>query len=352
MKYDLRALPSIAITKALGNISSWKLATRFHQPLATPWLIDFVLTERCNSRCRYCLCWKVDYKDEPTTDEIIKALESLARLGADKVTFAGGEPLLRDDLETFVMKAKELGMYTNVTTNGISATPQRVRSLAKAGLQSLTWSLDTLDPKVYQFVRGVPLAPILANLEAAFDVCKEIPSLEMNISMVITKVSVDSALDVIRYAHNHNMFINPQIVHPAWYSEWFDKEGKLSKSVMFAPEDEEKLSELVETILKMKAEGYRIYTNSSYLRGIPAFGTRHEVPEGFHCRSGYSTISINSHLDFYSCQEAGIMGNLRKDKLEDVWFSRKWQESREKMYQVKCSKCWIICHTEGLAQTD
>ncbi len=351
MKYDKRVLPAVYLEKLMGRIPSKKFAAKIKSPISRVRLADFVLTERCNSRCKYCLCWKVDVEKqvEPTTQEIKEIIDSLANLGTRIITLAGGEPFLRKDINELVHHCFKLGLNTNVTTNGLIANINRVCSIYENGLRSLTWSIDTLDPEIYQFVRGVSLKPVMRNLMTAIEYKKSFPKKSsMNISCVISKPTIGSVKDVVRFASNNDLSVNIQIVHPAWYSEWFDKDHKYSRKVAFTEEDEPALRALIDDLIMMREEGYNIFTDPNYLHGIPAFGARHALPENFHCMSGYDSISINRDLDVYSCIDAGIMGNLRKDKLEDLWFSKKWQEHREKMWEVKCSKCWIICHTEGL----
>ncbi len=351
MKIDKRVKPAAFLEKTFGRIRSKKIAAKLRKPLSQVHLADFVLTERCNSKCKYCLCWKVKDMPEPSTEEVKEVLDSLARLGTRIITLAGGEPFLRQDLLELTAYTANLGIKTNVTTNGLVASIDKVNALFDAGLDSLTWSIDTLDPEIYEFVRGVPLTPVIRNLKKAIENKHCYPQKSsLNISCVISRHTIDSVQDVVRFATHNDMSINIQVVHPAWYSEWFDQDHKYSQMVQFTEEDEPKLEALIEDLILMKQEGYNIVTDTHYLQGIPGFGIRKEMPEGFHCLSGYETISINSKLDVYSCIDAGIMGNLREDKLEDLWFSKQWQEHRDKMWELNCNKCWIICHTDGLPE--
>ena len=50
--------------------------------------------------------------------------------------FSGGEPLLRDDLETLVAEARRLGYYSNLLTSGVGLTPQRAQS-QRAAIEAL-----------------------------------------------------------------------------------------------------------------------------------------------------------------------------------------------------------------------
>jgi len=65
------------------------------------------------------------------------ALISIDRLFAqaqvEQIAFSGGEPLLREDLELLIARAKSYGTEAVVTTNGTLLTPQRMARLIEAG---------------------------------------------------------------------------------------------------------------------------------------------------------------------------------------------------------------------------
>lgn len=52
----------------------------------------------------------------------IKAIEYLHRLGCMRISFTGGEPLLRRDLTDILKKCRDLGITTHLNTNGLLAT--------------------------------------------------------------------------------------------------------------------------------------------------------------------------------------------------------------------------------------
>ena len=53
-------------------------------------------------------------------------IRQLRALGAVQLGLSGGEPLLRDDLETIVAEAHRLGYYINLITSGIGLTAARM----------------------------------------------------------------------------------------------------------------------------------------------------------------------------------------------------------------------------------
>lgn len=136
------------------------------------------LTDRCNLRCTYCmppegLAWFPT--EEVLTDaEVIRLIAiAVELLGVTKVRFTGGEPLLHRSLEHIVGEVSRLRTRAgrapelSLTTNGIGLD-KRVKDLAKAGLNRVNVSLDSLDPQRYaRLARRDRLDAVLAGLAAA-----------------------------------------------------------------------------------------------------------------------------------------------------------------------------------------
>ena len=108
------------------------------------------LTDRCSLRCTYCMPhdfnkW-LPSETLLTTDEIVKIIEIAVSQGITEVRLTGGEPLLRPDIVEIVARisALENAPDLSMTTNGV-ALAKVAKDLAKAGLQRINISLDTLD---------------------------------------------------------------------------------------------------------------------------------------------------------------------------------------------------------------
>src|SRR2546423_15345118 len=65
-----------------------------------PVLVNFEVTLRCNARCGFCDYWKTDASAR--SQEIDSYADAARFFSPMLVTFTGGEPLLRRDLETLV----------------------------------------------------------------------------------------------------------------------------------------------------------------------------------------------------------------------------------------------------------
>lgn len=93
-----------------------------------------IFTYGCNFRCPFChnpelvLSPAVDFKKD---DDILHVLKERAGF-IDGVCITGGEPLLQEDLETFIKEVKALGLLVKLDTNGVLC--ERLEMIIKNGL--------------------------------------------------------------------------------------------------------------------------------------------------------------------------------------------------------------------------
>jgi cyclic pyranopterin phosphate synthase len=151
------------------------LVDRFQRPVHD---LRISVTDRCNFRCTYCMPKELFGKDhvflprdQLLSFEEIDALVGLfAERGVRKVRITGGEPLLRKDLEKLIGILHAIDGVEDLTlTTNASLLTRKARSLAAAGLDRVTVSLDALDDPTFQKMNdvGFPVAAVLDGIEAA-----------------------------------------------------------------------------------------------------------------------------------------------------------------------------------------
>jgi len=134
------------------------------------------VTDRCNFRCTYCMPREVfdaGYKFLPhdailSFEEISRLSRVFVGLGVEKIRLTGGEPLVRRDLHRLVEMLKELKVEITLTTNG-SLLARQADKLARAGLNRVTVSLDSLDDATFRAMNDAdfPVAKVLEGIDAA-----------------------------------------------------------------------------------------------------------------------------------------------------------------------------------------
>ncbi len=138
----------------------------------------FVLGSRCNMRCKFCMSEEKDLKPEIVFDEISK-------MDGGMVVFAGGEPLIYDELKDYLEFAKRRGLRTKVQTNGVL-----LDSVDYLGLiDVLNLPLDGTK-EIHDRMRGKGHFDIVMR---AFEFDKE-----FTITTVLTKINIGSIEDLAR----------------------------------------------------------------------------------------------------------------------------------------------------------
>src|SRR5881394_1848947 len=82
-----------------------------------PFFVQYSLLNACNAKCVYCNCPE---REDPraSLEQHLTVLAEFARLGAVRIKFLGGEPLLHRDIGVLVAAAKSHAMRTAIVTNG------------------------------------------------------------------------------------------------------------------------------------------------------------------------------------------------------------------------------------------
>jgi cyclic pyranopterin phosphate synthase len=151
------------------------------------------VTDRCNFRCMYCLPeteaaqnfyrgrWANLPDAIPITrqwqpranilsfEEIERVVRLAVDLGIEKVRLTGGEPLLRQELEKLVERLARISGITDLamTSNGFLFL-QKAKALRDAGLQRISFSLDSLDRDNFKKITGRDgLDQVLASIALA-----------------------------------------------------------------------------------------------------------------------------------------------------------------------------------------
>ncbi|HVA31596.1 MAG TPA: GTP 3',8-cyclase MoaA [Gaiellaceae bacterium] len=150
------------------------LRDTFGRPLET---LRISITDRCNFRCVYCMPKEAFGRDHAflersqllTLEEIARVAGIFAQLGVRTVRITGGEPLIRRNVEHLVeLLAQIPDLDLALTTNG-ALLPQKAEALARAGLDRVTVSLDSVDDATFRALNDVdfPVGRVLEGIEAA-----------------------------------------------------------------------------------------------------------------------------------------------------------------------------------------
>ncbi|MBI5360782.1 MAG: radical SAM protein [Planctomycetes bacterium] len=137
------------------NIYDKIIEKKSAQYMNAPNVIEFEITNKCNSNCIMCPP-EVHLGNDFIDHELFKRIAKEGReLGIRRMVFTGGEPLLDKLIFDKIKYAKELGYtYVHMFTNGSLLIDSFRENLLKSGLDSLTISFDSAIKEEYEKIRA------------------------------------------------------------------------------------------------------------------------------------------------------------------------------------------------------
>jgi heme d1 biosynthesis radical SAM protein NirJ len=105
------------------------------------------LVRRCNLTCKHCYSISADkdFAGELTTDEVFRVMDDLKSFKVPGLILSGGEPLLRPDIFDIADRAKAMGFFTALSSNGTLIDEAMTRRIATTDFDYVGVSLDGLE---------------------------------------------------------------------------------------------------------------------------------------------------------------------------------------------------------------
>ncbi|MDR2875588.1 MAG: heme d1 biosynthesis radical SAM protein NirJ [Methylobacillus sp.] len=102
------------------------------------------LIRRCNLTCKHCYSISADkdFAGELSTEEVFAVMDDLKKFRVPVLILSGGEPLLRPDIFDISRRAKQMGFYVGLSSNGTLITEDNIAQIADAGYDYVGISLD------------------------------------------------------------------------------------------------------------------------------------------------------------------------------------------------------------------
>jgi heme d1 biosynthesis radical SAM protein NirJ len=102
------------------------------------------LIRRCNLTCKHCysISADIDFKGELNTEEVFTVMDDLKAFGVPVLILSGGEPLLRPDIFDISRRAKDMGFYVGLSSNGTLIDADNIDAIADVGYDYVGVSID------------------------------------------------------------------------------------------------------------------------------------------------------------------------------------------------------------------
>jgi radical SAM protein with 4Fe4S-binding SPASM domain len=284
------------------------------RPIYAVWEI----TLKCDLACGHCGSRAGRARpDELSTEQCFDLIRQMSEMGVKEVTVIGGEAYLREDWTEIIAEIRRLGMDCTMTSGGRAITKERAEAAKKAGLMSVSISLDGLE-EAHDQLRGVngsfkaALASI-QNLRAA--------GIPVSVNTQVNKLThrnLPELLEVMIANRAH-----------AWQLQLTVPMGRAADDpdIMLQPYDLLEVYPQIAALLpRAKEGGVRVFPGNN----LGYFGPyehllRAHMPRGHggSCGAGRGTLGIEADGTIKGCPslqtEDWAGGNVLQHSLQDIW---------------------------------
>jgi len=298
-----------------------------NRPHHAQWLI----TRKCNYRCRGCNVWKEQDERELSTEEIKQGLDILKDIGIVEIVLSGGDPLLREDAPEIIEYASNL-FITTVYDNG-SMAAKRIEALRNVDFVAI--SIDSLDEAKNDYIKAVPGAWKKA-MRAVETLHRE--GISVSVTPTISQQNLYEIVDITNYFTKKGI--------PVWYCLYsFDQTGDVNQlfrigkaNDKFIIRDKKAMVKLCDTLIEMKKKNNKIFMTTKLLKVLRTLFL--EGKRMWKCQALNNFLVIDHLGRIAGCHSHTFAGSVFD--LPKIWKSEKFDLLRQTYNE--CTQCSYLCY--------
>ena len=317
------------------------IASYFKSQLSAPVSVSAQITFNCNARCLHCF---VSAPQEPvnelSTEEWKQVIDELHELNVFGISFTGGDPLLREDLEELVEYSEKYDINTSIQTNGFKLIDSKIEKLVSAGLRGVYLSLDGLDEETHDFFRCLK-GSYHRVIHAIKVLVREKVTLQVNTTL--TRLNCHQIPEIIKYLNELGVpRLNLMRLIPI---------GRTSDNLSLRLTEKEHIELLREIYEKDQELGgiFIVYPElpaAYYERslGLDGYVELKKKSKIGWCAAAITSCTISPTGDVMPCDVSiGVsLGNVRQTSFKEVWENSpilRALRTLAKRQQKPCSRC-------------
>jgi MoaA/NifB/PqqE/SkfB family radical SAM enzyme len=316
-----------------------------------PFIMNWVVTRRCNSRCQMCNIWQDKQSVSLTFEQAENIFSKNDFSFVRSLTFTGGEPTLRKDLLNLfqlTIDSMENLYHLQLATHGLHTS--KVITIVKGVFDYLNKrkrndvaldiqiSLDGIGD-VHNTIRGIP-----TFFDKVQDTIRELkilqnqnPNLNIKISSVLMPYNLPYVAELKDYAEENNLPIHFSPV--VFSNQYYENTQFISKLALTTEEDLNSAIKFFNTLGKEDQTSLRFYYQDVG-RILAGLGRGRRCMMGFY---GFTLEYDGNVFPCVNCEEKSF-GNLLNDNFENIWFGNKSDLVRTHLRASCCSTCTSMCY--------
>jgi MoaA/NifB/PqqE/SkfB family radical SAM enzyme/pimeloyl-ACP methyl ester carboxylesterase len=314
-----------------------------------PVFVNIEITTRCNLACPHCARRSYPRQAKDMPPQLFERLLDLLP-HAYRITLVGlGEPLLHPHLIRLVTLAKAKGRRVALATNAMALTAELSAQLLEAGLDSIAFSLDAVEPDLAATIRPGSNIPLILQHIGAFTAQARAQSRPVSMA-VFTAVSTAT----VGHLEHLVKAVKHLGVHVLMASDLnFRRNGVLT---LWQHRDENRSGLLRRAVTRAFTAGLPVLS----VRGLEEFGLAERYgdylllpPEQLFqrstrhrwCLSPWQTlpVDVEGNVTLCDCQPEAQAGNLFRQPLYEIWNGEAMVRQRRQMLSESPPEGCLVC---------
>jgi MoaA/NifB/PqqE/SkfB family radical SAM enzyme len=312
-----------------------------------PTVFIFHCTFVCDAQCEMCSNWtRGDRKTDLTLDQIEQAFSSRLWKDIENASLSGGEPTTRNDMvdicRAMIDKFPKLRKLT-INTTGL--TPHRAIPMLTKVVEmchergvifSTRVSIDGV-ADVHDQVRNVKRG--FEKASKTIDAMKELQkrySFNFGISSTIFSMNLDDADNILAWAKKEKLDIVFNMVR---FTEAMLGNSDLQGDLRPMGVEEQRMRKFF--LDRVRQDPLLDGQNYIYMHYADMIGN------GYHrlapCPFQTQGVMLNPNGDLFFCENSDVVGNVKDEDPEAIYFRRSSQEHRDHIRDDKCPTCLSPC---------
>ena len=299
-----------------------------HQPVIGPVKAFWDVLYNCNAKCRTCLRWQVEPDPQAlSTEEGRRLIAELASSGVMHLSFSGGEPLLRRDIYDLIACAKEHKLTTSLVSNGLLINERRANHLTLCGLDAIYVSIDGSTPELNDSLRGID-----GYLHLALEAMENLKSYRNNrcpkifVIMTLNKANmydIENVALLVKKMSLDGLSLQLAVASPAVMYE-------VAPELQLTKNDATALQAVIDRVVRLY--GDYLTMDETYYRQMVGYITEPKRLHHPNNAAGFTFVTIDPRGNVYPDPfKTELMGNIRQESFEKIWFGKRASEIRESM---------------------
>ena len=315
--------------------------------------ISVEITWQCLQKCVHCSSGaSIHARESLSQEEIIKVAQDFKALGGKRIELSGGEPLLHKDIDHLLQFLKKIGLEVNIFTCGAiskgtnykNAMQKKAQLLKRTGVDKVVFSLHGANARTHDDIARSP-GSFSHTVEFIQELVKE--KLIVGVHFVPMTLNFEEFRDLVNFAAQLG-------VHDVSVLR-FVPQGRGEKNKKWLMLRKMEVAEFVELLAEEEKRRDINVRVGSHLDFTFLLGGAAPKP----CSAGITKCLVEANGDIIPCavfkgmtdKNKFVAGNIRKDRLTDVWarseIFEKFRKFDPKSLVGECSVCAYLSTCKG-----